>query len=198
MFSAFHCTSETTPTSRTGREEGYLGISGLSIASGQWRSRTLNYRGHRGNQRPDLCSFHNHRAPLRALQSAGTQKYPLQWKPASAGVGRDRLLRAPKVRSKLTLAKDTGGKLFVFIKAMVLYGCKWPLMHSETHPQGTARSFHQEDEVQTAWAVISTSGSVEIRYLRENTTTLTFLRGQIYSQQRKKTSHSCEIKLIKN
>lgn len=129
------------------RQEGR--ISDLSTANGQWRRRTLNY----WNQRPDLCSFHNHRTPLRTLQSACTQMYSLQWKPASAGVGGDRLLCAPKVRSKLTLAKDTGGKLLVFSKAMALHGCKWPVMHSETPPQWTAGNFHQEDEVQTTWAV---------------------------------------------
>lgn len=103
-----------------------------------------------------------------------------------------------RFKSKLTLPEDTGGKLLVFSKAMVLHGCKWPGMHSETHPQWTAGNFRQEDEVQTPWAVISTSGSVEFRYLRVNTTKLTFLRSQIYSQQRKKTSHNCQIKMIKN
>lgn len=132
MFSAFHCTSRCGNNPHFKDKEKRAGISGLSIANGQRRRKTQNYCGHRGNQSSDLCFFHNHRTPLRTLQSAGTQTYLLQWKPASAGVWGDRLLRAHPVKSKLTLAKDTGGKLLSFSKAVVLQWCKWPGMLSDS------------------------------------------------------------------
>lgn len=95
-----------------------------------------NYCGHRGNQSSDLWFFHNHRTPRRTLRSAGTQTYLLQWKPASAGVWGDRLLHARQLKSKLTLAKDTGGKLLSVSKAMFCngangLGCSQRLIPSE-------------------------------------------------------------------
>lgn len=172
------------------------GICGLSIANVQWRKRTLNYRGHRGNQRPDLCSFHNYRTPLRTLPGAGTQTHSLQWKPASAGVAEDRLHPAPKVKSKLWPRTLEGNSLFLakpwFCRSENGLWCTQRCIPSELLGTSIRKMRSKQLEQWFPPVALWKSGISEWAPQCWSSSEAKFILS------RERNPHSCQIKLIKN